>query len=74
MPHDASCELKRVAQYYVTLQWGVGRRISGVYKLSYLFFWHTRNQSCTKMSTGFMSFRAHSCKNLLLDGSKSHDI
>jgi len=30
MPDDGSCELKHVAQCYVTLQCGVGRRISGV--------------------------------------------
>jgi len=76
MPHDASCELKHVAHYYVTLQCAAGRSILGGFvNFHTLFFWHTRNQSCTKMSTGFvMSFRAHEYKNLILDESKSHEI
>lgn len=40
----SSCGLKHVAQYYMTLQCGVGRRISGFCKRLYFFLEHMKSK------------------------------
>jgi hypothetical protein len=59
MPHDASCEVKHVAQYYVTLQCGVGRRISGVCKLLYFFSGTLKIKALPKCALASSCLSAH---------------